>query len=162
MPYSHGFRHICASSDSEHKISPDSAFRVICRTSANVPKTVRIRHLATAESNRLKRHLKLIFLSTIKFTNFSAEVSQDKGTVKRFSMFSLQDVLWAQVDKGVQFYWNWKYIWVHVSCNNFRPVFTGFQRFLLRIVDLSAEITPFETEMLNNISEPYGYQIWGV
>ena len=36
--------------DSEHKISPDSAFRVIYRTSANVPKAVRIRHLAIAEA----------------------------------------------------------------------------------------------------------------
>ena len=36
--------------DSEHKISPDSAFRVIYRTNANVPKAVRIRHLAIAEA----------------------------------------------------------------------------------------------------------------
>ena len=36
--------------DSEHKIIPDSAFRVIYRTSANLPKAVRIRHLAIAEA----------------------------------------------------------------------------------------------------------------
>ena len=36
--------------DSEHKISPDSDFRVIYRTSANVPKAVWIRHLAIVEA----------------------------------------------------------------------------------------------------------------
>ena len=36
--------------DSEHQISPNSAFRVIYRTGANVPKGVKIWHLAIAEA----------------------------------------------------------------------------------------------------------------
>ena len=42
--------------DCEHKISPDLAFRVIYRTSANVPKAVRIRHLAIVEAIAIHYH----------------------------------------------------------------------------------------------------------